>query len=70
MSKKIVQSKIPPILNIDENEGDPKVVKTYRINQQVFNVAESRCQKTHGCGVSSIIDDLLIAYFNIKTTDL
>lgn len=70
MSKKIDQNKVPAILKVDESEGDPKVVKTYRINQQVFDIAEDRCKKAHNCGVSSIIDDLLIAYFNIKTTDL
>lgn len=69
MKRPIDNNKIPTILDRDDSEGGPKIVKTYRVDPHVFKVAESRCQKTHGCGVSSLVQDLLVAYFNIKPDD-
>lgn len=65
----INNDKLPTILDRDDNESGPKEVKTYRIHPRILKIADERCRKTHGCAASSIIEDLFIAYFNIKPNE-
>jgi antitoxin component of RelBE/YafQ-DinJ toxin-antitoxin module len=44
----------------------PKVVKTYRIDEKVFDAADAKCKQLHGVSIAQFIEPLLKKYFNIK----
>lgn len=60
------KSKLPTKqLHVTDKSG-AKVVKTYRIDPLKWEEAENKCQAQHGCGVASIVEDLIISYFGLK----
>jgi len=53
-------------LSIGE-DNQPKVVKTARVNENLWNAADELCNEQHGCGVSSIVNALIASYFGLDT---
>ncbi len=46
--------------------GEKKIVRSYRIDQDVWEKADTAAQQKHNKGVASVIEPLLKAYFGIK----
>jgi hypothetical protein len=51
-------------IEIQQSTG-PKVVKTYRINEDLFTAAEAKCKQQYGVTIASFIEPLLKSHFNL-----
>lgn len=55
------------IVVTNHKDGQPKEVKTCRVNPNVWDAADQLCKEQHNCGVSSIVEQLILSYFGLNT---
>ena len=60
-----IDSKKLSINKIDDNQ--PRPVKTARVRQAVWDAADELAKELHDCGVSSLIEPLIVSYFGLDT---
>jgi hypothetical protein len=63
MKLKIIPNETPA--KVESETGTAKVVKTYRIEEDLFDKADALSRQKHGVGLSSLIGPLVKAYFKL-----
>jgi len=54
-------------LTIGKSNDEPREVKTCRVAPAIWAAADELCEEQHECGVSSIIEQLIVSYFGLDT---